>query len=137
VANNRRKSAAIALAVIGIAGLSLASASTLGIGTGTLQAGTQNLTDCQSGDVQANVASGGWSDTAGAFLAGAVTVSGVDVASPNDCTGKTMDVQLLDASNHSLADLGTWTIDGASHPFGAPTGVDAAAVKGVAIVISD
>jgi hypothetical protein len=137
VANNRRKSAAIALAVIGIAGLSLASASTLGIGTNTLQAGTQNLTDCQSGDVQANVASGGWSDTAHAFLAGAVTVSGVDVTDPYNCTNKTMSVTLLDKNNEKLADLTPWTIDASSKTFTAPTSIDASAVYGVAIVISD
>ncbi len=46
MANNRRKSAAIALAVIGIAGLSLASASTLTINSGSIAAGTVSVTGC-------------------------------------------------------------------------------------------
>ena len=48
-----------------------------------------------------------------------------------------MDVQLLDKDNKSLADLGSWKIDGASHDFSAPSSVDVSAIEGVAIVIAD
>ena len=48
MANNRRKSAAIALAVIGIAGLSLASASTLTVNSSSIAAGTVAVTGCDT-----------------------------------------------------------------------------------------
>jgi hypothetical protein len=46
MASTRRKSAAIALAVVGIAGLSLASAATLNINSNSLAAGTINVSGC-------------------------------------------------------------------------------------------
>src|SRR5665647_3554723 len=47
MASTRRKSAAIALAVIGVAGLSLAAAATLSVNSATVQAGVSVFTDCQ------------------------------------------------------------------------------------------
>ncbi len=136
MANNRRKSAAIALAVIGIAGLSLASASTLGIGTGTLQAGTQNLTDCQSGDVQASVASAGWDDAAGAFLAGR-SPSAASTSQPeqlhrqaHECPAPRQGRQVARRPRFLEDRRGLARCR-------APSSVDVSAIEGVAIVIAD
>ena len=79
MANNRRKSAAIALAVIGVAGLSLASASTLDLAGGTLQAGTTALNDCQptGTDVVAEMSAGTYT-VANGYEAGSVTLTDIE-----------------------------------------------------------
>lgn len=136
MAKNRRKSAAIALAVIGIAGLSLASASTLGIDAGTLQAGTKVLTDCQTGNVTAKVAAGAYDATLAGFKAGNVTVSGINVAA-NGCSGKTISVALLDNANAQIGSTLTGSITGASVTLTNSGSALAANVKNVAVVISD
>ena len=46
MASARRKSAALALAVVGVAGLSLASAATLNVNSQTLGAGTTIVASC-------------------------------------------------------------------------------------------
>jgi hypothetical protein len=136
MAKNRRKSAAIALAVIGVAGLSLASASTLGIDAGTLQAGTKVLTDCQTGNVTAKVAAGAYDATLAGFKAGDVTVSGINVAA-NGCTGKSISVALLDASDAQIGTTLTGSIAAASVTLTNSGAALAEDVAGVAVVISD
>jgi hypothetical protein len=132
VANNRRKSAAIALAVLGIAGLSLASASQLTVTGGELQAGTHNFTDCQSGDVTASLAAGAWTAASNTYMTGDVVLTGIN---NTGCSGKHIEAVLLGAGNVSLATASD-TIGAATMTL-TPTSVDAQLVKGIAVVISD
>ena len=96
MAKNRRKSAAIALAVLGVAGLSLASASQLTLSTGTLQAGSIALTDCQTTTVPVTYTT--------TFTGGAYQVTGVRLANvAAACAGKTATVKLLNAAGTEVA----------------------------------
>lgn len=134
--STRRKYAAVALALVGVAGLSLASASTLSVNTGTIQAGMTDLANCQTGAVSAAIASGGFTAGVG-YTAGAVTVSGVTWVAGGGCNGKVMEVRLVDSSSNSIADLGTWTINATSRTFPAVAGINAANVAKIAVVIHD
>lgn len=134
MANNRRKSAAIALAIVGIAGLSLASASTLNLTGGTLQAGTEDLTDCQtSGPVVAEMSAGAFNGTFDGYDAGDVTLTAIDAT----CTGKQIEAVLLDASGNTLAASASAAITGASSTVTVPAGINAELVEQIAVVISD
>ena len=70
MASTRRKSAAIALAVIGVAGLSLAAAAQLNITSSSLGAGTVTVASC---DADVNL-----TYTLSGSNVSAVTVNGVD-----------------------------------------------------------
>lgn len=134
MAKNRRKTAAIALAVIGIAGLSLASASQLDLTGGTLQAGTTDLTDCQPAGTPVVAEM-----SAGAFVAGTgyeasnVSLTGIDAA----CSGKQIEAVLLDGSGAALTSSVSATIGGTSASVTVPAGTSAESVGGIAVVISD
>ena len=99
MANNRRKSAAIALAVIGIAGLSLASASTLDLTGGALQAGVTSLNGCQPETDAVTVGFGAPSFAGGEYGVSSVVLKGIDAA----CKGSTVKVTLLDAATSGAA----------------------------------
>jgi len=139
MANNRRKSAALALVVLGVAGLSLASASVLNLTAGTLQAGTQDLTDCQP--VATPVVVGFGAPTFAAGVAGKYTVNSVNLTALNAaCSGKNYSVTLLDAAGDAIGT--TTTVNAVMVTAGAasialPTAVAAQAIEGVAVVISN
>ncbi|MCB2177264.1 MAG: hypothetical protein KQH57_15750 [Actinomycetales bacterium] len=134
MAKNRRKSAAIALAVIGIAGLSLASASQLDLTGGTLQAGTTDLTDCQpSGTPVVAEMSAGTFVAGTGYEAGDVSLTGIAAA----CTGKQIEAVLLDAGGNALTTSASAAIGGASATVSVPAGISAGSVEGIAVVISD
>ncbi len=131
MASARRKSAALALAVVGIAGLSLASASQLTVNGGTIQAGTTTTASCDADGVAAKFASS-WSTAAPAgYKADTVTISGIDAA----CAGGDMKVSVVKADGtaveFSATGIGaTWT-SAAIAPV-----VRAADVASVAVVIT-
>ena len=134
MAKNRRKSAAVALAVIGIAGLSLASASQLDLTGGTLQAGTTDLTDCQpSGTPVVAEMSAGTFVAGTGYEASNVSLTGIDGA----CTGKQIEAVLLDNGGNALGTSVSAAISGTSASVSAPAGVAAESVEGIAVVISD
>ena len=88
MASTRRKSAAIALAVIGIAGLSLAAAATLDVNGGTLQAGTSLDAACDTDGVTIAYTT---SVVVGAYTVSALTIKDVEVA----CAGKTIEATIV------------------------------------------
>ena len=91
--NNRRKGLAVALAVVGVAGLSLASASQFSLTTDSnLQAGVQDLADCQPVGDEIGVEFGSPTWTAGEFRVSSATLSGVDDA----CVGLDYTFVVLD-----------------------------------------
>ncbi|MCV2395065.1 hypothetical protein OEB99_12170 [Actinotalea sp. M2MS4P-6] len=132
---SRRKSAAIALAVLGVAGLSLASASTLDLTGGTVQAGVTDLTDCQtSGDITIGFGTPGFAG--GSYGVSSVVLQDVDAA----CAGKAVRVTLLDDAGSPVAAELTTTV---ASPFAGgdvsltSAAVAAASISSVAVVISD
>lgn len=89
-----RRFAALALAVLALAGLSAASASQLAVDGGTLQAGVGTLADCQPAG-QPIVVSLTSAFSSGQYRAGAVRFSNVAAA----CNGLTYRTQLLNGSS--------------------------------------
>ena len=133
MAKNRRKSAAVALAVLGVAGLSLASASTLDLTGGTLQAGVTDLTNCQTAPIA--VGFGQPALSGGVYKVSTVTLSSVDAA----CKGKNVRVTLLNATGGTEGAEATYAIPSAfaGGVVTLSTSASASAVKSAAVVISN
>ena len=93
---NRRKSIAIALAVLGVAGLSLASAAQLDLTqTNSVQSASLALNaDCQ-GTAAITVTFAPPARAGGAYFSNYVTLSGID-SSTSGCFGKKYKLALLD-----------------------------------------
>ena len=126
MASTRRKSAAIALAVVGVAGLSLASAAQLTVTSGALGAGTQVVASCDTDGIAVDFDP---TYAAGGYAATTVTLNGVAAG----CAGQTYRVQLTGASGALGAEV-TGPVAGTSVTIPV-TGVAAADVTGVAVVI--
>ena len=134
--SKRRKTAALALAFVGVAGLSIASAAQLSLGTGSLGAGTTVVESCQiSGPIEVGFANefvDGTTALPGEYETTTVVLNGVD----ETCVGKNYKVTLTDEDGAAIGDVvpaeigaaGTVTI-----PLVSP--VSAQAVTGVAVVI--
>ena len=133
MASTRRKSAAIALAIVGIAGLSLAAAAQLTVTSNSLGAGSIDVSSCDTDGVNVAYTTG---FANGAYGVTGVTISGIDIETaltPATCTGRTLDVTLYNAAGGSLC-THTATVSTASHTLT----LSAAAAKdvvGVAVVI--
>lgn len=136
--NNMRKYAAVALGIVGVAGLSLASAAQLTVNTEEIAVGSKTFAACDTDGI--NVAY-----NTGTFAAGALPVTGLVVGAGTGaanqvaagCAGKLYTVSVLDASGNPLASQtynGTITLT--SGAFTVPTtALSAAAVHGVVVVI--
>src|SRR5690606_36592569 len=126
--NNRRKGLAVALAVVGVAGLSLASASQLTLNVnGSVQAGVEELSDCQVADVEVAF-------DAPAFAGGVFGVAGAEFSAIYAaCDGVDYTFVVLDSTDAVLA-TGTGTISGTSIDASF-TAVDAADIAKVGLSI--
>jgi hypothetical protein len=128
MASTRRKSAAIALAVVGVAGLSLASAATLSINANSLGAGTDLVASCDTDGVDVGFGTA-W-DAVGndGYDATAVDVTSIDAA----CNGQDIAVTLTAAG--VVVDEVTGTVAAGAFTS-AITAYDAELIDGVSIVI--
>lgn len=134
-AQNRRKATAVALAVVGIAGLSLASAATLNLSGSTLAANTATVASCQPTTTPITVGfTTGFDVTpAPSYKVRSVVLKNVDAA----CSGKKVSVTLMSASGASLGEVTGSAVTGQTPIATALAGVPAAEVEKVAVVISD
>ncbi len=126
--NKGRKSAAIALAIVGVAGLSLASAAQLTINNSSLGAGTSVVSACQSASI--TVAFAPTFGTAG-YNATKVTLGGLTTT----CNNYNYKVQAMDAAG---APLGTeaFGTTGTGATLDVTLGTaNAALVEGISVVI--
>jgi hypothetical protein len=97
--NNKRKYAAVALGIVGIAGLSLASAATLNVNEASPLVGVSTGNECDTAvDVAYTT-----TFTAGAFKVTEVKVSGIAAA----CAGQPIKVYVLDNTAPTAATLAT------------------------------
>jgi len=96
MASTRRKSAAIALAVIGVAGLSLAAAAQLNINSTTLAAGTTLVAACDTDGIAVDYTVLGTTVTE-------VLLSGVN----GNCAGDDFSIQLEKTVSGAQVALGT------------------------------
>ncbi len=127
MASTRRKSAAIALAVVGVAGLSLASAAQLTLGSASLGAGSQDVGSCDTDGVAVAFVP---TLSGGVYAAGSVELSDVSTL----CAGQTYRIVLKDDGGAVLGSEVTGTVTGTTITAAVP-GVAAADVAGIDVVI--
>ena len=133
-----RKSAAIALAVVGVAGLSLASAAQLTVNNSSLGAGVGVVASCDTTGITVGYGTV-YNATTGAYDTNALNLSGVNA----NCNNLKYSVQLTSGAAPGTA-LGspitgtltvTGTLDTGTATIAVSPAVAAASVTGVAIVI--
>ncbi|MBX9247093.1 hypothetical protein ICW40_20075 [Actinotalea ferrariae] len=124
-----RRSLAVALLVTGVAGLGIASAAQLSLGSASLGAGTDVVASCQPEGVPVGV-SFTTAFAAGEYAVTEVTLSDVAAA----CAGQSARITLT-AGDAPLAPELTGPVAAGSTAFTVPSGVSAAALDGVAVVI--
>lgn len=133
MASSRRKSAAIALAVVGVAGLSIASAAQLNVDNSSLGAGNSIVTSCQPADTPITV---GFTSTfaSGEYETAAVNLGNIDEA----CGGQALNLTVVDDSGAALATATEITLPGtpAASTVVAIGPTAASAIAGVSVVIS-
>jgi len=123
-----RKSAAIALAIVGVAGLSLASAAQLNVTSTTLSAGSVAVNACDT-DAKVNLTyTTGF--TAPDFTVATIVVNGVDNVG---CVGATIAIAVNGTT--PLAPQTITTAGGTAYTFAAPAGTTASALANVAVII--
>ena len=129
---NVRKTAAVALAVVGAAGLSLAAAAQLNLGTGSLGAGTTVVASCQDEGtpIGVNFESSFVPGADAGYQASSLNLSSI---SPG-CEGLKYKVTLSDADGATLGAEATGTVSGSSVTVPL-SGVPANEVSNVAVVI--
>lgn len=126
--NRSRKSLAVALAIVGVAGLSMASAATLNVTSDTVAAGVSVVSACNA-SVGVHY---GTTLVAGVYQVSSVTIDGLTAGA---CTGRTLDFTLLGAANAVLG-TGSKTIAAADvSETVSGLAVDAKSLVGVAVVI--
>lgn len=108
MSKNRRKSVAIALAVIGVAGLSLASASQLTVNSNNLQAGAATVGQCDTDGVDVSY---GYSYDGTEYVADHVYVDGI--SDTCDSIGVTLSDGTNDVTLASTATNGATSFDSA------------------------
>lgn len=126
-----RKVLAVSIAVVGVAGLSLASASQLSFSSPQpqMQAGVQVAGACQTTPLTVAFADPTLAD--GTFRSSTVTVSGFDAT----CNGESVKVALLDASGAQIGTTHTVATLANGGPVTAPITGDAQAIASVAVTI--
>ncbi len=110
--NNSRKALAVALGIMGVAGLSLASASQLTVNTTSSNIGVGQGTFAAACDTAVDVA---YTYSLPTNLYSAVNITGIAAA----CNGKTLQYTLKDTATPTPATIatGTLTISGTSATF--------------------
>ena len=135
---NTRKYAAVALGILGVAGLSLASASQLTVTTDTIAVGSSTFTSCDTDGINVGYTTGAFANP-NLPVNGIVVGSGTGAAKVVDsaCDGKTYTVSVLNAAGAPIAGQtysGTITLTSGAFTV-TPSGLNAAAVYGVVVVI--
>ncbi|SDD29906.1 hypothetical protein SAMN05216410_3140 [Sanguibacter gelidistatuariae] len=129
--SKRRKTAALALAFVGVAGLSIASAAQLNLGTGSLGAGTTVVAGCQPAATPIGV---GFENafSAAEYKTTSVALKAVDAA----CVGLKYKVTLTDSAGVAIGTELTGTIAAAGVlTIPVTPSASARAITGVAVVI--
>lgn len=126
--NSKRKYAAVALGIVGIAGLSLASAAQLNVNETSPLVGVGTENECDGAVDVAYTTS---------FAAGAFSVASIEVSDIHaDCAGTDIDVYVLDDSGDQVGSA-TGTVDGTGSVTLTPAAaIDAVDVYQAAVAIS-
>lgn len=130
MASNRHKSVAVALAVVGVAGLSLASAAQLQVTSDTLQAGAVEVEGCDEDGVVDVAYTSGWDS--GAFRTTGIQVTEIDDA----CNTKAIDVVVtVGGDDPQVIELGG-TLDASGSWNATFEGVPSEHVSDVAVLLA-
>lgn len=127
--NSTRKYAAVALGIVGIAGLSLASAATLTVDESSPLVGVSTGAECDDAVTVSYTTS--FNEATGAFAVDSIDVSDVLAA----CNGKSIQVYVLD-DNGDQVGTGSTTIAGGAATITPAAAIDAAEVYQAAVAIS-
>lgn len=130
MASSRRKSTAIALAVVGVAGLSVASAAQLNVDSSALGAANEVVAACQDAEIQIGFANQ-YDATLAGYETAAVTLSGVLAT----CAGQSIQVTLASEDGTALAS-GSATAAVGTNTVALSGAVDAESIDHVAVVIA-
>lgn len=130
MASSRRKSAAIALAVVGVAGLSLASAAQLNVDSSALGAANEVVAACQDAEIQIGF-SNQYDTTLAGYETTAVTLDGVLAT----CAGQAIQVTVASEDGTALAS-GSATAAVGTNTVTLSGTVDAESIEHVAVVIA-
>jgi len=130
----RRRLAAVVLGIVGVAGLGLASASQVTVGSGSLGVGTAMVASCQgAAPITASFTS---TFASGAYQATVIKLSGVAAA----CGGSAYKIRILDGAGNAVTGLGdiTGTVPsgGGDVTSGTFTATPVTSIGSVAVVIS-
>ena len=125
-----RKTAALTLGLVGVAGLSLASAAQLNVSTATLGADTEIVSACDTvGGIGVQF---GNAYALTGYQTETVTLTDVDAA----CEGLDLAITLADADGAALGEITGVDATTGEATYTLTAGVDAASVEKVSIVIS-
>ena len=110
--SKRRKTAALALAFVGVAGMSIASAAQLNLGSSSLGAGTTVVASCQPAEtpIAVNFESTFTPGSDAEYKASSLNLSSIDAA----CNGLDYKVTLTDADGSVIGSEATGTVSGTS-----------------------
>jgi len=136
-----RKGLAVGLAVLGVAGLSLASAATLTVNSSTLGSGVQVVASCDTDGIDVSYETTFVPGTTPIYKVNKVVLKNVNAT----CQGKTVQIDLYDGAatpariggvaSTTLTLTGTPTVNTATLTLDASPVVNAAAVVGVGVII--
>lgn len=134
--SNRRKALAVGLAVLGVAGLSLASAAQINFATPTaqFQAGVDTVGSCQTSTVDTSFAVPTLATTganAGKYVTDTLALANIDAA----CAGKSYKVSLLNSAGTVIGTEKTGTVAGTSISVAGLSLTDVDAITKVALTI--
>jgi hypothetical protein len=127
--NNTRKYAAIALGIVGIAGLSLASAATLNVTENSPLVGVSTGAECDDAVTVSYTTS--FDETTGTFAVDSIEVTDVLAA----CDGKSIEVYVLNNDGDEVG-TGSDTISGGGATITPDAAINAASVYQAAVAIS-
>jgi hypothetical protein len=129
----RRRSAAVVLGIVGVAGLGIASAAQLNVNSGSLGAGAGVVASCQPAGTPITV-SFTTAFASGAYQATGVTLSNVDAT----CDTRAYRISLENSSGVAIGTemTGTVTLAGGAFSAAIAPNQPASSIAGVAVVIS-
>ena len=130
MASTRRKAAAVAIAVVGVAGLSLAAAAQLTLDSESLGAGSTIVAACDTDGIDVTYTRA-WDAADAEDVTTAVDFANVDT----DCAGLDYEVTVLDADDNVIATVSD-TVTLSSGAFSAAVDLPTADIEGVALVIT-
>lgn len=132
MASTRRKAAAVAIAIVGIAGLSLASAATLNISSDQLAAGTINVSGCDDAVTASYVTT--YNSGTKAYDVSGVTLTGI-AAACFDATPARASITLVTGSGEVTV-ASAVALTGATQSFALASNTPAAGITDVAVVFN-